>query len=220
MIEDFEFKPLTEGLGFHKKAMELKDDALAKMPTQTGILPKSQPQQPLPQKAVVWNQSTAKLNFNNKKVAPILEQVTPIQYENIGFSWAAAIFDSAMILGMTLLFSAVVFALTMVELSTVYDTIMTDGGVQLASFLIVFAVFEIYTVACRTFFAKTLGEWVFDVRLGMPAEQLKFLYPFKVALRSFLVTITGFILLPVLSSAFGKDLAGALTGVRLMCEKR
>ncbi|MBK9294344.1 MAG: RDD family protein [Oligoflexia bacterium] len=217
MLDEFEFKPLTEGLGFHKKAMELKEDALTKMPTQTGILPKSKPlvTPNMPPKAVVWNQQTAKLNFREAML-----ETPKAQYENISFSWSAAVFDAAMILGMTLLFSAVVFALTMIELTTIYDALITDVGIQVAAVLIVFAVFEIYTVGSRTFFGKTLGEWVFDIRLGQPEQQLRFSYPFRVALRSFLVTITGFVLMPVLSSAFGKDIAGILTGAKLMCEKR
>ena len=32
MSDDFEFKPLTEGLGFHKKVIELREETLEKAP--------------------------------------------------------------------------------------------------------------------------------------------------------------------------------------------
>jgi hypothetical protein len=139
---------------------------------------------------------------------------------NVASNWPAAFFDSAMITGMTLLFSAVVFALTHVELAVIAESITTDLGVQVASLAIVFAVFEIYTVTCRTFFAKTLGEWVFDSRLGTVDDQKKFSYPFKVAWRTLLITVTGFVLLPALSTVFGVDIAGALSGVKLFAERK
>ncbi len=261
--EDFEFKPLTEGLGFQKKIIELRDDlqsldsmeSFSSMPTQTGILPKSKPQMntsaatpsfslqrptinpqmtnsQMPQRqGPIQNQrpQTGATNVGPAwkpalQGATILEKSKVATTQTVGrlqpasSNWPAALFDSAMIAGMTLLFSAVVFALTKVEVSSLLETLATDFGVQMASLAIVFAVFEIYTVTCRTFFAKTLGEWVFDSRLGNYEDQAKLSYPFRVAFRTFLITITGFVVLPALSSAFGKDLAGSLSGVKLYSE--
>ena len=135
-------------------------------------------------------------------------------------AWPGAIFDATMILGMALIFSAAVFTITKIDLSQLIEMLKTDTPSQWACFFIVFCVFEIYTVACRTFFGKTLGEWVFDYRLGTPADQERPAYPLRVAVRSLILSMTGFILFPVLNSLFGEDLLGRLTGVSLFMEKR
>lgn len=237
--DEFQFKPLTEGLGFHKKSMELPKDfnaeVIASMPTQTGILPKpknnlgaplTSPAKPVapkpavskptttvakPMAAVAWNATLANKDFAETK--------TPVRLQEIASNWPASFFDMAMVAGITLLFSAVVFALIQVDLTVLIESLQTDFGLQSSTVAVVIAVLEIYTVATRTFFGKTLGEWVFDSRLGTPAEQATFSYPFKVAWRTFVIAFTGFFILPTLSSLIGEDLAGMLSGVKLYAEK-
>jgi hypothetical protein len=72
-----------------------------------------------------------------------------------------------------------------------------------------------YTVIARSFFGRTLGEWTFDVQLGQDKEQELESYPVKVALRALLTTVTGLILLPLISAVMGRDIAGTVTGVQL-----
>jgi uncharacterized RDD family membrane protein YckC len=250
--EDFQFKPLTEGLGFHKKTLDLKDEATKSMPTQTGILPQSK--KPLASAALGranFLESVAKtskleadaqahsqaarshatrMEMTQKPQARTMFQTQTATSLNTtvqaavrtqkakSFSWPSAIFDTAIIAGLCLLFTAAVFALTKAEINTIVEGVQTDLGLQLATFLIVFAVTQVYTVACRAYFGKTLGEYVFDTRLGKPDEQKSAFYPFKVSFRTLLLIGTGFVLPPVLSSAFRKDLAGALSGVSLYSE--
>ena len=221
--DDFQFKPLTEGLGFHKKTMELKEELLNSLPTQTGILPKSKAasvnkQVPLTQSTtqvapLAWGGALSNKDFIEGKN-------TPVRLVEASSNWPASFFDMAMVAGITLLFSAVVFALTHVDLAVLIESLQTDFGVQTSTVAVVFAVLEIYTVATRTFFGKTLGEWVFDSRLGMPQEQTTFFYPFKVAWRTFVIALTGFVVLPALSSLIGEDIAGILSGVKLYSEKK
>jgi hypothetical protein len=236
--DDFEFKPITEGLGFHKKTIDLREDA--SLPLKTGILPKSRAhtdtksaaQTHAPAGPTTFNSMphTATERALHNPWAPSLKDKTIIEKERkpqlasenfvpIAVNWPAALFDAAMILGLGLLFSAVVFALTKIDLSELISMLKDEGGAQIATLLLIVAVFEIYCVTCRSFFGKTLGEWAFDCRLGLPQEQMSLLYPIKVAWRTLVIALTGFICLPILSTILDQDVAGLLSGVMLQSEK-
>lgn len=74
---------------------------------------------------------------------------------------------------------------------------------------------QIYMLTSRSLFGMTLGEWAFDLQLGKPQQQISVKYPILVMWRTFLVTITGFILIPLLSLIFKKDLFSYVTGLQL-----
>ena len=225
--DDFEFKPLTEGLGFHKKVIDLREET--SLPLKTGILPKSKgPIQP----DVVVRQKTFSIHPPEASLhdpwAPALKDKVFVddmpksqeKYISIAVSWPAALFDAAMIVGLGLLFSAVVFALTKIDLGDLTSMLRDEAGAQIAAFLLIVAVFEIYCVTCRSFFGKTLGEWAFDCRLGSPQDQKSLVYPLQVAWRTLIIAATGFIFLPIASTIFDRDLAGLVSGVSLQLEKR
>ncbi|MDZ4678130.1 MAG: hypothetical protein SGI74_11560 [Oligoflexia bacterium] len=249
--EEFEFKPITEGLGFHKKVLDIKEDQnfMQKSATQSmsspamtrskmpGTAYSSQQQMPQPkapqhlplqkipqqkapqhmpqQKSRGWAPSLPDLDMLEPEVQSQPQTLTPV-----AVSWTVGLFDSAMVLGLTLIFSTVVFALTQIEFGDLRFMMETEGGAQLASIVLLIAVFEIYSITCRTFFGKTLGEYAFDFRIGAPHEQQYLLYPLKVALRTFLVAITGFVLLPIISTIVKRDVAGMMSGVSLYAEQR
>jgi hypothetical protein len=256
--DDFEFKPITEGLGFHKKVLDIKEDqgpgiggSLSSGMMPGGIMPRPKNQSAINQPAQTINQTTQQ-NLKNQTARPslqtpaktpprapisqpqprgwspslpgldLLEDVDPRQQVLVmsPTSWSAGLFDAAMVLGLTLIFSTVVFALTQIELNDLVGMLGTEGGAQAAAIVLLIGVFEIYAVTCRTFFGKTLGEYAFDFRLGAPHEQQYLLYPLKVAWRTFLVAITGFILLPIISTIVRRDVAGILSGVSLYTAKR
>jgi hypothetical protein len=258
--DDFEFRPLTEGLGFHKKTINLRDDNVLNETIQTPtparqntkaqsihpssepgdrpswtpqlknkefvIAPQSRPQtKPLTQ---TQSQSPARTQTltqthsqtNTQTQAPTQTRTYAQKFIDTPVSWPAALFDGAMILGLGLLFSAVVFALTKIDLTDLLTMLRDETGAQIASLVLMIAVFEIYCVTCRSFFGKTLGEWAFDCRLGLPQEQLKTVYPLQVAWRTLVIALTGFIVLPVVSSFMNKDIAGMISGVFLKQESR
>lgn len=66
----------------------------------------------------------------------------------------------------------------------------------------------VYYVTQRMFLGFTLGEWAYEQRLGLPDEMKKSGYSFKVFLRQLFILMTGIIILPMLSWALGRDLAG------------
>ncbi len=77
------------------------------------------------------------------------------------------------------------------------------------------AVMQMYAIIARSFFGRTLGEWTFDLQIGRDEEQKLESYPLRIALRSLVTTVTGLVLLPILSLILGRDLAGWLSGVQL-----
>ena len=70
-------------------------------------------------------------------------------------------------------------------------------------------------VISRAFFGCSLGEWAFELKLGRDNEASQGLYPVRVVGRILLVLATGFVLLPMLSFLFGRDLVGKFCGLSL-----
>ena len=265
--DDFEFKPLTVGLGFHKKTIDLRENSLnfsegpvssreistgpLKRST-TGFMPKSKTTAPSSAEKTAPRSPNPSYSLNPPPWTPILNDkkmgdlfsgrpaalgtldlnanLTPARATSstaikpklspVAVNWPAALFDAAMILGMGLLFSAVVFALTKIDLNDLGAMLKNETGAQIATYLLLLAVFEIYCVSCRSFFGKTLGEWAFDCRLGDAHDQESIFYPLAVAWRTLIIALTGFIALPLLSTLLGRDIAGVLSGVSVYSERR
>ncbi|RYG58242.1 hypothetical protein EON80_27370, partial [bacterium] len=78
------------------------------------------------------------------------------------------------------------------------------------------AVLQMYMLTARSFFGASLGEWAFDLQVGTDDQQRSAVYPLQVAWRTLLMTFTGFIVLPLLSLVFNRDLAQPLTGLALI----
>lgn len=236
--DDFEFKPLSDGLGFHKKLIDLREESYAGLSLKTGILPKSRPAPPKAPSSPPLISPSQRPSFE----APVAVSARPVatmpwtpalpkkemveqpstvsaKLVQIPVNLAAGAFDSAMVVGLALVFSAIVFALTKIDLNDLIEILQNEGGATIAVFVLLVAVFEIYSVVCRSFFGKTLGEWAFECRLGTFEDQQTLLYPVKVAFRAFLVSATGFIVFPLLSLIFGMDIPGALSGISLFSEK-
>lgn len=224
--DDFEFKPLTDGLGFHKKIIDLKENpekyeaTLNQRPAQSRTQKMAQP---------LWNPALKSQDIFEKKIPQTQKFQKPVvvaganidsHLEPVATGWPAAIFDSTMVLGLVLIFSAVIFAVTRIDFGQLMEMLQTEGTAQVGALVLLVSVYEIYTVTCRTFFGKTLGESVFEYRLGTPAAQQKVFYPIQVAWRSFAIALTGFIVLPILSTILNQDLAGILSGVSLYSEKK
>ncbi len=218
--DDFEFKPLTDGLGFHKKVIDLKENPEKHEVTFNQRPAQNQNQTPIRKVTQkmgqpLWNPALKSQDIFEKVQKPVVVNLEPV-----ATGWPAAIFDSTMVLGLALIFSAVIFAITRIDFGQLIEMLQTEGTAQFGALILLVSVYEIYTVTCRTFFGKTLGESVFEYRLGTPAAQQKVFYPVQVAWRSFAIALTGFIVLPILSTILNQDLAGILSGVSLYSEKK
>ena len=67
----------------------------------------------------------------------------------------------------------------------------------------------------RTFLGYTPGEWAFDQRCGTDAQMQSLSFVPRLAMRTLVVILTGFVVTPVLSYLFNKDIAGQMTGLNL-----
>jgi hypothetical protein len=288
-FDEFEFKPLTDGLGFHKKSVNLKDglknsgvlqDALQPLPSSmpkmqadempaatlkkhsfeevlsslekpargaksnkggvsdlkfTEPLPREHKgkkameietprpvQSPFPQpgaykspaiKAKKVPTQTQLANVGTRRGAadsPQQRKLTPVTV-----SFESAILDLIIVMGLTLVFMVMLLLVTKVDLNVVFRNLNTDYMTQLSLGVLFLAVMQMYVVISRSFFGRTLGEWTFDLQMGEDDEQRLEVYPLKIAARSLLVTLTGLILLPLISAIMGRDIAGQITGIRL-----
>jgi hypothetical protein len=288
----FEFKPLTEGLGFHKKAVSLKEglkstgvledelqdvplsmpknllmdepkgpgkkhsfedvlSALEKTPIArakadlqfTEPLPRERAQKrameldistPAPIRSPFPRPDAYKTPVN---LPPFVEKVgekvgEKPAAEKIGtrrgaadspqrkwlpaaVSFPSAALDGIIVTAMGLVFLIALLAVTKVDLSVVTRNLHRDTMTQISLGLLFVAVMQMYVVISRSFFGRTLGEWTFDVQLGLEDEQKKETYPLRVAFRSLIVTLSGLVFLPLLSAALGRDVAGHVSGVQL-----
>lgn len=78
------------------------------------------------------------------------------------------------------------------------------------------ALYSSYILVLRVLAGCTMGEWACGLRLGEPRHRLSDDYSLRVIGRFFIIAVTGFILLPVLSLCTGRDWAGKLCGLPLV----
>jgi hypothetical protein len=294
-FDEFEFKPLTDGLGFHKKTMSLKDGmkAAGVVESEMQPLPSSLPEDlPSPTKTHTFedvlsaleksplkrptSDAVADLNFTEPlpreakarkameveiprpvqspfpqpeayraPTAPVVPRPTPSvkkvpakdDLASIGtrrgaadspqrrllapatLSLPSALLDFVIVLALSIVFLVALLTVTKVDLGVVMKNLNSDLMTQLSLAIMFIAVMQMYVVIARSFFGRTLGEWTFDLQVGQDGDQVKESYPLRVALRSFLVTSTGLIFLPLISALIRRDIAGSICGVKLYRQK-
>lgn len=298
-FDEFEFKPLTDGLGFHKKSVNLKEglkksgvlqDELSPLPS---ALPKAMtddapiaplkkhsfeevlsaleksplsreqknkdlqftetlPRDPAPVKKSAMEIETPRAPVQSpfprpdaykspdkapvivakdtKKPASLKEMADAATKRSASnspksrlapatMSLESALLDLIIVTGLSLVFMVALLMVTKVDLNIVYKNLSTDVMTQISLGVLFLAVMQMYVVISRSFFGRTLGEWTFDLQIGEDEQQVKESYPIKVALRSLLTTVTGLVLLPLISVILGRDIAGQVTGVKLYRQK-
>lgn len=257
-LDDFQFKPLTEGLGFHKKKPESATAASAQVPSSSQPVTQSQfasrndqspLETPLPrrrqdrartiptiedevspgntavdeilktlnkkkdiafvQKPEIQKQIAKQTSAVSKKVAPTASVANEIP------SFMAATLDAMLIVAASLLCLIVMLTITKVDLIGNLSRPDEDNMVYISTIALFMGVTFIYMVIHRVFMKATPGEWAFDQQLGTEDQIHEPIYSLKVIARTLLVMATGFVVLPLLSMLFGRDLAGAWTGAPL-----
>lgn len=283
-FEEFEFKPLTNGLGFHKKSISDRSAELFEEEIK-GKLPESAPraatlgaaEASTPVKSRSYEEILASLGASKPleltETLPRASDVKPISalemeipppvgipgheprapqrpqpsiekpsffnptlgdkvIEETGvrrgaadsptshlvpvpISFQAAILDFVVVIAIALMFLISLLMVTKVDLMAVALNAQLDWTTQLSLGILFIAVMQMYVVVARSFFGRTLGEWTFDCQMGKDDEHSSGVYPLKVAWRSIVVTLTGVIVLPLLSWVFNRDLASKLTSLQL-----
>lgn len=252
-FEEFEFKPLTDGLGFHKKksATPAKEESKAadtfskNLMKNQGLelieesstdplrppLPRKKTSSPIPpapgsltevggdgsaavDEILKTLQKNRRLDFENSK-QKMAQTATKQEYKKTTWSFSAAMLDAMLVVAASLLCMIILLVVTKVDLIGNLTNPDAQGMIYLATVSLFAGVAFIYLTLNRVFVGCTPGEWAFDQRVGKPEELNKASYSLKVVARSLLVIVTGFIVFPILSSLFNKDLAGSITGAQL-----
>lgn len=235
-FEEFEFKPLTEGLGFHKKTeTDRRRDTTARSPLGTKpihlggieIVEDSPLKPPLPREKrpqpTQSDSSTAVdeiLKTLRSKKAPMPEIVqTPTVKEEIFepkvSSLSAMFLDSMLILAGSLLCMIIVLSITKADIASALFGAEPDKAVIFGTIGLFLSVTFIYLVTHRIFLGATPGEWAYDQRLGLPEDLGTFRYAASVVIRTLVVIFSGVITLPILSQIFRLDIAGFLSGTQI-----
>jgi hypothetical protein len=242
-FDEFEFKPLTEGLGFHKKKTEnktpsapiaseplLKDQGLSLLEEETvdtlrPPLPrknrasleitKDTPAQPTAVDEILKTlQKNKRFEFDNAKES-LKNTRAQDEYKPTTWNISSAFLDTMLVVAASLLCMIILLAITHVDLMANLTHPDAQGMIYLSTATMVFGVTFIYMLVNRAFLGCTPGEWAFDQRIGRPEDMQKASYSLRVAVRTLLVIATGFILFPILSLLFNKDVVGNLTGASL-----
>ncbi len=237
VLDEFEFKPLTSGLGFHKKtAVENQFNPTNKVDFKGSHLnfsPNAAPTTPMPivkpsiQVPLLEDDSIVKAqsavneilkNLNQKKQQESLQKnQSKFEWQATTPSLAAAVLDAMFVTALFLVCMICLLSIVKVDLVTQL-TGAESGGVILATVgLLLFSHF-VYMTLFRTYMGHTPGEWAFDQRCGRDLDQASASYVPKVVLRTLLISMTGFIPLTLTSWILRFDLVGTL--INLPVQKR
>lgn len=244
-FDEFEFKPLTDGLGFHKKKEAtapttsekstfeplLKDQGLSLLEEESvdALLP------PLPRKKSRSNlEITQTENPTSAAVDEILKTLqqnkrldfengkealkTPAakeEFQKTTWNFSATFLDSMLVIAASLLCMIILLVVTRVDLIANLTHPDSDGFIYMATASLFLGVNFIYMLTNRVFMGCTPGEWAFDQRIGTPKDMQNVSYSLRVAARVLLNIATGFILFPIISTVMNKDILGQLTGASL-----
>lgn len=251
MMDDFEFKPLTEGLGFHnrKEKATAQNKSIPAPPTPSreatsdsavGSASLRKLSTPLPRSSGTESTATGLqpslempsttvdeiLKTLNSKKRPdiatsttsnrISEAPVAVQYVPASWDFSAFLLDLMLVSAMTLLCLLALVVTTKVDLFANILNPESSRLIYLSLGLLVAGLTWIYTVTSRIFLGSTPGEWVFDQRIGQPEAFGTSSYYLKIALRSTVVILTGFIVVPLLSLIFRRDIVGEMLGAELL----
>jgi len=212
--DDFHFRPLTQGLGFHKRP----DTQTAR----TGMpVPPATP-------SATETERVEEIfrTLNDRKKYDYLDkpQLTkqslrePIKETFKPATWdaSACLLDAMLVTAASLMCLIILLMVTKVDLFANFYSPDANGMVYVSLLAMVAGITWIYMVASRVFMGFTPGEWVFDQRLGAPELLGTNSYALKAVARSTIVIATGVIVFPLLSLIFNRDLLGRLIGLELV----
>ncbi|MBC7421702.1 MAG: metalloendopeptidase [Bdellovibrio sp.] len=156
-------------------------------------------------------------NLNQKRQLDFVQETSRLKGESKRSKphFFAATLDTMLITAAFLMSLILMLSITKVDLFMNLTHPKTSGLVYLASAALFLGITFIYMVVNRTFLGATPGEWAFEQTCGRIQQTDKASYVPRLALRTAVVAITGFITLPILSYLLNKDIAGDISGVSL-----
>lgn len=242
IFEEFEFKPINEGLGFHRKqknqvnmtvtsqtlsnptpVQQTKTDSVFKSPLprpdenrkpKTIQIPNIEDDS-ISQAQVAVNEILKNLN-QKRQVDFATETAKQNQLLKSSKPHLFAIFLDGMLITAAFLLSLILMlSITKVDLYMNLTHPDSSKLVYFATLVLLMGITFIYMVVNRSFLGYTPGEWAFDQCCGTEKESEDIFFIPRLAFRSLITMMTGFIVLPVLSYLFNKDVAGLISGVKL-----
>lgn len=133
----------------------------------------------------------------------------------VSVSFASSVLDIMIVFAVSLIFMVSLLLVTGVQLETIISSVQIDLMTQIVLAVFYLSVYQMYILVSRCFFGKTLGEWTFEYQMGDDEQIEKTSYPLKIIVRSLVHILTGFVVLPLLSFLFKKDLSYYVTGLQL-----
>jgi hypothetical protein len=233
-FEEFEFKPLTEGLGFHKKTkketkmgfnapgLDILDSPLnPPLPREISRQARNPaPSAPDSSSAVdeILQILRSKKSIADRipvEAAPLPETATMPKLKPAVSSVNAMFLDSMLVLAGTLLCMIVLLSITKADLGATLLSENPNPIVLLATLALFGAVTFIYLVTHRIFLGATPGEWAYDQQLGKQENMGTVGYAVGTVIRSLIVIATGIFPLPLLSVIIRKDIVGIMSGTQI-----
>ena len=211
IFDEFQFKPLSEGLGFHGNRTSTpvqKNKALTRPMAEEakgdGFIEPAKSTRALDD--VLSDLKKRQLDFATADM-----KKTPIhEYRASSIDLSAVFLDGLLVSALFLTCLILFLFATRIDLVTNLKNPDTEGMIYLSLGATILSLGWIYLVVTRVFAGKTAGEWVFDQSLGLPEEQKTQAYLLKVLVRSTLITATGFITIPLINEFFQKDILEGL----------
>lgn len=234
-FEDFKLEPLSDGLGFHKKKVNLDsevkragfvDEKLTlNMPVTTPL--------PIQPKKTNLGSEDDSVRISNKArgtttVAPFKDRSFKLSAANtlnnkvkeskapdkvvVKFreveskhSFVSLVFDFFVVSGLFLTASFMLFVVTNLDMDVLLSGLVNDPLTQGMMAILFFSISIFYLVLSRSVTFCTLGEWALDIKLGTEKHRSSIFYPIRVFLRSFIILITGVLPITLLSLIRKKD---------------
>lgn len=283
-MEDFTFKPLTEGLGFHNKKEKHKNSinasssANAPLTSNQSQSTSSSPLEknlkfslsetnakgdsqgtktlktPLPKKEMTSSSTSSSIetptkeviddlvkNYKKSKESPvenlkakdpvklspkdipqkpqvIIKPVMPLEIKDetpLPWMLSPFIVDTMLVLALILSSLMSVLIITKVDIIKILSENPTDLEIWLSLPIMTLVLTLAYMSLSRIFLDATLGELIFDIRVGTEEQRESTSFSLLILARSILSILTGFVTLPIASLIMNKDYLGSLSGVKL-----
>jgi hypothetical protein len=160
--------------------------------------------------AETYSRTTPVSETTTAKAAALSEGLVPV-----AASFSAGLIDAMVVAGISTILLVCIITITHINLVAMLTNASTDSSTQKNLVFLFFAVLQMYLLVSRAFFGASLGEWAFELQLGTAEQNRKLYYPLQVLWRTLVITATGVFAIPLLSFAFGRDLARYLCGLQL-----
>jgi hypothetical protein len=241
-FDEFEFKPLTEGLGFHRKTEITNFESTQEQSnssTSTSLNKKPRIEFALTNSSTNFINEPSLSDASSKGQPPTtsttvddilrtlserkkydftedlkLSQPQENKMKLSHFELSAALLDGMLIIASFLTSLIVLLVITKVDLFGNLLTPDEDGMIYYSLAGLFAGLCWMYLIVNRMFLGFTPGEWVFDQRIGKVEQLGTASYSLGIVMRSTIIIATGLILLPLASMISGKDWIGKLFNVQ------